>query len=178
MSKIGHRLQTAFAKLDAAYAELPTIQCQGKCAVACGPIVLTDLEARRLQLATHVAPRVVHENRCVYLTQTERCRAYAVRPLICRVWGLVRMLSCMHGCLPDRWLKDEDFLRLAQTIERFAGGRVLRTGPHGLEDHGESYGRFGRPTKSPAAIEATAERTRSLRALHGGRIILAVDDRD
>jgi hypothetical protein len=85
----------------------------------------------------------------------------------------------MHGCLPDRWLKDEEFLRIAQTIEAFAGGRVLRTGPGGLEYHeGESFGRFGAPTRSPAAIEAAAERTRGLRALHGGRIILAVDERD
>src|SRR5262245_60391045 len=102
--KAERKLRETFAKLDAIYSELPHIECKGKCAVACGPIPLTDLEARRLQLTTHVAPRTrvaqefekakhsepIHE-RCIYLTADERCGAYAVRPLICRVYGLVKM---------------------------------------------------------------------------------------
>jgi Fe-S-cluster containining protein len=193
MSKAaGRKLAAAFAKLDAIYAELPALACRGECAIACGPIVISDLEARRLQLATHQKPRTVIKlladggphterprERCVYLTPADRCGVYAIRPLICRAWGMVRMMSCMHGCLPARWLKDDEFLRLAQQIEAFAGGRVLRTGPAGLAHvDGESFLRFGTPTKSAAAIEATAERTRSLRALHGGRITLAHDAKD
>lgn len=182
MSKAG-KLATAFAQLDAIYAELPTIACQGACAIACGPIPLTDLEARRLQLATHVKPRTVIKllvdggverprERCIYL-EDDRCRVYAVRPLICRAWGLVRMLSCMRGCLPDRWLKDTEFVRLAQAVERLGGGRVIRTGPDGLTAvPGERFGGIV-TTRSDAEIEAHSERVRSLRALHGGRIILA-----
>ena len=191
MNKAGRKVAAAFAKLDAVYATLPALACRGECAIACGPIVLTDLEARRLQVATHQKPRTVIKlladggpnteqprERCIYLTAADRCGVYAIRPLICRAWGVVRMMSCMHGCLPDRWLKDDEFLRLAQEIERFAGGRVLRTSPEGLEHGGESFASFGEPTKSAAAIEATAERTRSLRALHGGRIVLAHDTKD
>jgi Fe-S-cluster containining protein len=188
------KLQAAFAQLDALYAELPPIVCQGRCAIACGAIPLTDLEARRLQLATHTQPRtrpglVALQNfappqlreRCVYLTPEDRCSVYAIRPLICRVWGLVRMLSCMHGCVPDRWLQDVEFLRLAQRVERIAGGRVVRTGPQGLEHTpGESFASVGvgAPLRSAAAIERTAERTRTLRALHGGRVIVAIDAKD
>jgi len=193
MNRAGRRkLHAAFARLDAAYAQLPALVCQGHCAIACGAIVLTDLEARRLHLATHEPPRTVIKvladgppsterprERCIYLTPADRCGVYAIRPLICRAWGLVRMMSCMHGCLPARWLKDDEFLRLAQQIEAFAGGRVLRTSPQGLGHvTGESFTRFGQPTKSPAAIEAHAERVRGLRALHGGHIVAAVDAKD
>src|SRR5439155_26671783 len=97
-------LREPAAQLDALYAQLPTIACQGKCAIACSAIPLTDVEARRLQVVTHKKPRTVPgpaggpRERCVYLTADERCSAYAVRPLICRAWGVVPLLSCMHGC--------------------------------------------------------------------------------
>jgi hypothetical protein len=187
MSKVGRRLAAGFAQLDAIYAELPTIACKGLCSIACGAIVLSDLEARRLQLTTHTAPRTTADGRCIYLRPTDgadgktrgRCTAYAVRPLICRVWGLVQLLSCMHGCVPDRWLGDVAFVRLAQRLERIAGGRVLRTHEGGLAHlEGESFASVGRPTRSPEAIAANAERTRALRALHGGHILCAVDETD
>lgn len=174
MSKVSAKLRDAFDALDAIYAQLPTMTCQGKCAFACRPIILTDVEARRLQLAGHAKPRTV-EGRCVYLTPQSRCGVYAVRPLICRAWGLVRMLSCPHGCVPDRWLTDPEFLRLAQEVERIGGGRILQTAPEGLfVREGDSFASMGAPTKPAGEIEAHAERVRSLRALHGGYILLAL----
>ncbi len=182
--KVTTKLRDAFAQLDALYAQLPPIACQGRCAIACGPILLTDLEARRLQFVTHRKPRTIPvqavdaagntmRERCVYLTAADRCSAYAVRPFICRAWGVVRMLSCMHGCVPATWINDLEFVRLAQTIERLGGGRLLRTIPEGLADHGRGFGDIGSPTRSEAEIDANSERVRSLRALHGGRILLA-----
>jgi Fe-S-cluster containining protein len=183
------KLADAFARLDRLYAELPTIRCQGRCAIACGPIPLSEIEARRLQLASHTKPRTVirlladggpetltPRERCIYLTPADRCSVYAVRPLICRAWGLVRLMSCMHGCLPDRWLRDTDFVRLAQAIERIGGGRLLRTSPEGLiHIPGETFtGLAPAPGRSEADIDADSERTRGLRALHGGRIVAAV----
>lgn len=180
------KLREAFAQLDALYAQLPAITCKGLCAIACGPVPLTDLEARRLQLATHVKPRTVlkvladggphtarERERCIYLTAQDRCRAYTVRPLICRAWGLVRMLSCMHGCVPDQWLKDTEFVRIAQAIERLGGGRILRTGLEGLSrTPGDGFAGIV-ATRSEAEIEEGNERVRGLRALHGGRILAA-----
>lgn len=191
--KISRRDREAFAALDAIYAQMPSILCTGKCAGACGAIPLTDLEARRLQLAGHQKARTLPmaatdqdgaaQQRCIYLTPTNRCSVYAARPLICRAYGLVRMLSCPFGCVPDRWLKDLDFLHLAHAIERIGGGRVLRTGPDGLShEPGESYTRIeaeralGPPRFSPEQMERNSERTRGLRALHGGRILIAVED--
>ena len=187
MSKPTREERAAFAQLDALYAELPPMVCKGQCGIACkGGIVLTDLEARRLQLTTHRKPRTTDaRGRCVYLTADERCNAYAVRPLICRAWGLVKMMSCMHGCVPAKWLDDRTFLRIAVAIETLGGGRVLRTATSGLvHAEGESFTRvaFELAQQPPAdetrlAREARdAERTRNLRALHGGRIMIAKEE--
>jgi Fe-S-cluster containining protein len=185
MSKAA-KLAKAFAELDRLYALLPSIACQGRCAIACGPVIASELEARRLQLTTHVKPRTIirlladggahteiPRERCVYLTPEDRCSAYAVRPFICRAWGLVKPLSCMHGCVPEYWLRDTAFVRLAKEVERVAG-RILRTSPEGLlHVPGDTYADLN-PQRTEADIDADSERTRSLRALHGGRIIAAV----
>ncbi len=190
MSRDERRLAAAVAELERLYATLPTIQCKGLCGAACGPIPLTDVEARRLQVVSHRKPRTLlllapvvdahgdtRRERCVYVTPADRCSVYAARPLVCRAFGLVKRMSCPRGCLPDRWLSDVDFLELAQAVERIGGGRMLVTSPGGLELH--PAGGFlgidaGASPRSDTEIEADAERTRSLRALHGGRIIAAV----
>jgi Fe-S-cluster containining protein len=49
------------------------------------------------------------------------CRAYHVRPAICRLWGVVRSLACPHGCVPERWLSDDEgyrFIRRAMALGR------------------------------------------------------------
>jgi Fe-S-cluster containining protein len=184
--KARRKLDALFARLDALYARVPAMTCQGRCGIACGPIILTDVEARRLIAVTHQSPKTIlltptldaqgntRRERCVYLAPTDRCRAYAVRPLICRVWGVVKMLSCMHGCTPERWLHETEFLELAREVERLAGGRVLRTTSEGLAHAlGESFASVGAVTRSDAEVNAMAEHTRSLRALHGGRIVIA-----
>lgn len=184
--KLSARDRRHLAAIDEVYRMLPSVACRGLCAEACGPIVLTDLEARRLHQTTHAKPRTLpvvrgdgrDQERCVYLDDRNRCRAYAVRPLICRVYGVVKMLSCPHGCTPDRWLDNLEFVRLAKAIERVGGGRVLRTCVEGLGHvEGESFSALPPATRSVEQMAVDAERTRSLRAVFGGRIIAAIEDR-
>lgn len=170
----------AVAKLEALYARLPTVACRGLCGAACGPLLLTALEAARMQKADarHRPLRVVGEARaarCVYLSPRGRCAVYAARPLICRVWGLVQRLSCMHGCVPDRWLSDREFLELAQALERL-GPPLLMSTPAGLEalPPARGWSSIVAPAADPerVALEARlAEMTRGLRALHGGLVV-------
>lgn len=188
MASDGRKYHAAVAALDAIYRQLPTVECTGGCAIACGPIPLTDVEARRLQQATHKKPRTIalvpvvdsrgdtRRDRCVYLTEHERCSVHAIRPLICRVFGVVKRMSCMRGCVPSRWLTDREFLALAQAVERIGGGRLLMTAPDELLlAPGGGFGALDeRAGRSDEHVNADAERTRSLRALHGGRIIAAV----
>jgi Fe-S-cluster containining protein len=163
----------AIEKLEALYARLPKVQCRGLCYVACGPVPMTRLEANRMRKADsgHRLPMIREEATltCVYLSQNKRCTVYDVRPLMCRVWGVVKSLSCMHGCIPDRWLSPGEFLRIAKELERIGGELVVST-TEGLKSYEDSFSRLEQ-TISDEEIEEYAEKTRSLRALHGGRIV-------
>lgn len=169
MSKRTNR--AAYAKLDAIYARLPRMQCRGLCGdEVCGPVPMALLEAERLRRTAHEAPRTT-PRMCVYL-RDGRCRVYAVRPLICRVFGLVKRMSCPHGCVPDRWLSDYEFLELAQAIERI-GGDLVQSAPDGLIRDGRSFLAIhpDNDRMPPELADHYAELTRGLRALHHGRII-------
>jgi len=95
--------------LETIYAKLPTIQCRGLCRDQCTLIPASELEYRamaergfdlrdagRSYLAGGPA-------RCAALSPLGTCRAYDVRPLICRLYGVAEGLECEHGCRPD-WL--------------------------------------------------------------------------
>lgn len=166
------------ARLEDLYARLPRVNCKQLCGGTCGPILLTDLEADRLRRADpqRRAIRVVGDGaraRCVYLSPRERCAVYAVRPLICRVYGAVRRLSCYHGCTPDRWLTDREFLEIAKAIERLAGamGYSHEGGFAELPPTDRFSNMPAPPPEDERAIEHFAERTRNLRALFGGLVV-------
>lgn len=93
--------------LDALYASLPALECQGRCAESCGPIVAGPVELARLVEATGAEPTVDDDLTCSLLVD-ERCSAYAVRPAICRLWGLVESMRCPWGCVPSRVLTDAE----------------------------------------------------------------------
>jgi len=182
VSKQSRRDREALETLEGLYRLIPSIPCRRLCADACGALILTDLEARRLQAETHIKPRTLpvishpSAGRCVYLAPAQdRCTVHAIRPLICRVWGVLKRLSCPHGCTPSTWLSDVQFLALARAVEKIGGGRIVRTSPAGLEHApGESFSSVSTPRRPVAEIYAEAELVRGLRAIHGGRILAAV----
>src|SRR3954465_8601297 len=149
----------AIERLEALYAKLPRVECKGLCFVACGPVPMTQLEADRIRSATPKRrPPMMHEDiTCVYLTSKRRCSVYDARPLMCRVWGVIKSLSCMHGCIPERWLTPSEFLAIAQELERI-GGDLFVTTTEGLKPH-KSY-REIQQTIPDEQIEAYDERTR------------------
>lgn len=92
------------ARLDALYAQLPRIECRGSCHDSCGPIDMTRPERRRIAVAGYeVTPEaaIVAGMRCPALTVLKRCAVYPVRPMICRLWGLTRAMTCTYGCVPE-----------------------------------------------------------------------------
>ena len=171
MTRGERRFLEAVAKLDALYARLPTIECKGKCAMACGPIILTELEGTRLRTMDQHRrnPSTHNDLTCVYLTKSKRCGVYAFRPLICRAYGLVRMMSCPFGCVPSQWMKDTEFLQVAQEVEKI-GGRLCMTGAGGARELGDTFLRIV-PQIPEAEIEAHSERVRAARALLGGYVV-------
>jgi hypothetical protein len=107
-------------RLAEIYAKIPSIQCQRKCHAQCSVIPLEALELVQLKAAMREdlpvqrlengILTVFDEARgcCPALNVFRACSAYEARPLICRLWGVVERLQCPHGCLPARFLTDEE----------------------------------------------------------------------
>lgn len=97
---------SAQKELEALYAELPTLDCQGKCQESCGPIGMSKWENVRIRrrLKMRKLPPLTENFACPLLLANGKCRVYHVRPMICRLWGLVEAMKCPHGCVPERWL--------------------------------------------------------------------------
>ncbi len=97
--------QTAKRDLDRMYGELPTIDCQGKCAESCGPIWMTRVEWQRITKKKRYEPRA--SSLTCPLLVADRCSVYALRPTLCRLWGVVEGMPCPWGCKPTpRYLTD------------------------------------------------------------------------
>lgn len=45
---------------------------------------------------------------CPHLSPIGTCSVYAIRPLICRIWGMVEAMPCEWGCKPSRMLTDDE----------------------------------------------------------------------
>lgn len=72
-----------------------------------------------------IVKRIGHEPKgdeslnCPLLTADKKCSVYHIRPMICRLWGIVERMPCHHGCVPERWLTREqghEFLRRVREI--------------------------------------------------------------
>lgn len=118
-------------ELEAVYADIPAMECKGLCGGSCGPIGMTEIERQRIRDATGSDPScgTAREGlRCSLLTPDGKCSAYAVRPLICRMWGVEESLSCPHGCQPARVLTAADGQALIVRVARITGfGKMFWT---------------------------------------------------
>lgn len=103
-------------RLDALYTELPKLECAGRCSRSCGPIGMSRVEWQRM-CKTAGEERKATTLTCPLL-EDDRCSVYAVRPMICRLWGLVITMPCPWGCIPDRYLSEvEGFEFMARSRE-------------------------------------------------------------
>lgn len=107
--------------LELIYSRLPKLECRGKCQAYCGVIAMSKPEWERIVARVGCEPKGDASLVCPLLDRaTGRCTVYDLRPLICRVWGLVRDLACPHGCRPSRWLSDKEFRSLRAKVEAVA----------------------------------------------------------
>jgi hypothetical protein len=127
-------------RMQAIYDQVPAMaDCKGNCWISCGPASMTPWESRRLALAGHEitpdmeARRWITDFWCEALGPDGRCQAYALRPLICRLWGAVDWLPCPWGCRPEGgWLPNETAFRLILESEQ-AGGVGHPVSPEAFE---------------------------------------------
>lgn len=119
------------AALQELYDQIPAIPaCDGSCWTSCGPIDMSDRERQRIRHAGFkITP--MDEARasadtywCEALTSGKRCAIYELRPVICRLWGVMESLPCPYGCIPDGgWLPDIEGHRLIARAWIIGGGR-------------------------------------------------------
>src|SRR5690349_3487728 len=109
-------------QLQRLYAELPSVECQGKCFEFCGPVACSTGERH---IVRNAEPGRVLElgsmNNCPMLDlDTKRCQVYVDRPLVCRLFGMVEAMRCPHGCEPTRWLTDAEVQEFKRRIHRLS----------------------------------------------------------
>ncbi|WBB94102.1 hypothetical protein [Verrucosispora sp. WMMC514] len=109
------------AEMDQLYAELPEIDCKGLCHESCNAIVMTPLERGRIrERGVDISPL---DMPCPALTPLRRCSVRDIRPMICRLWGLVESMACPHGCVPEGGFLDETTARRLLDRSMVIGGR-------------------------------------------------------
>lgn len=131
------------SRIEAIYARIPKLACKRKCQDCCGPIAVFKPEFDHMCAYSGMVPptkptTMLSEGganygdavlldggpclTCPFLNpHTGQCEVYEVRPLICRLWGVVKSMRCPFGCVPERWLSDKEsheLLYALETIER------------------------------------------------------------
>lgn len=97
-------------EIHTVWASLPHLECKGLCQESCGPIEASIVERAMLARAGVELPDPFEtlgdlvsgsgDATCPALVDG-RCSAYEVRPLVCRLWGLVEEMPCPFGCVPE-----------------------------------------------------------------------------
>lgn len=131
----------AYASIDELYAGLPPLECKGLCADSCTVIDASELERRRLrERGIELGPpsdRWTLERlkgliaagrtpRCPALSPLGTCSVYEIRPLICRVFGMVldprtgEGMMCEHGCIPDGTITPAQLFRAILQLDELS----------------------------------------------------------
>jgi Fe-S-cluster containining protein len=130
--------QVTVDALEALYAELPAMQCQGLCSDSCFSLVQTPLERDYVANRTGVQLQLVQTppTACKALGMLGTCTVYEVRPLICRLWGMTAGMRCQYGCQPEG-----GFLSAQQVYEYLARAAELAGDPALAEEMREPFRR-------------------------------------
>ncbi len=103
------------SRMKVLYDSLPTIECQGRCHVSCGPIFVNTFEWNAI--GKPAAGKTID---CPMLVD-RRCSVYQARPLICRLWGVVDEMKCPWGCVPSRRMEPEEIQRVMDEWRAISG---------------------------------------------------------
>lgn len=114
---------------------LPTVNCKGLCQASCGPIAecTTDLELMILEQATgEQVVLATNPSHSCPLLKNGRCSVHEVRPIICRMFGVVddEHMRCPYGCEPARWVSNSEarriFNKAIELSKRFFGKKAAQ----------------------------------------------------
>lgn len=106
------------AKIDKVYARIPEIACQGLCFESCGPIAMSRVEHLRIVDRVGSFEPAGYPSQTCPLLKENKCSIYDIRPAICRLWGVVEMMPCPFGCVPEKLLTREQGFDILSAIRR------------------------------------------------------------
>ena len=139
-------------RLKEIYDSLPKLDCKQKCQDSCSYVWASKFELqlikkilreqkkeykpfKTLKTATYLKHKregtlanLVHNCRCPYLNEKGLCSIYKFRPLICRLWGLTERMKCPFGCVPERWLSEEEFRKIMIELYEEMGKGIIPLG--------------------------------------------------
>lgn len=108
-------------QIEKLYKKIPKIECQKKCEQSCGIIPLTNVELKVIEARVgKIKCETVH---CPLL-KDDRCSIHDIRPLICRLWGVVDHdgMRCPHGCKVERMLTNKESYKIINKALEIAKG--------------------------------------------------------
>ncbi len=118
-------------ELEKIYIKIPALKCKKKCHSSCSGIFMSNHELNiiinrlgynpfKYNNAEDLYKNVKIEGlgclKCPLLGDNNECTQYDIRPLICRLWGTLKVLRCPYGCKPVRWLKDKKARKLLDLV--------------------------------------------------------------
>lgn len=113
----------AIAALDRLYARIPTIpDCQGRCHTSCGTILMTGVELARIEKRVRRPVVAAPLGADCSLLRGNRCSVYQLRPMVCRLWGVLEGMECPYGCHPERVLSYEEGMLLMAEADAISKG--------------------------------------------------------
>lgn len=134
-------------RLKELYDLLPEIDCKGDCWTYCGAVPTGEVEEEHIkdELSEKSIPIPGGDMYCNQLDrETGRCTIHPRRPLLCRLFGLVKnpKMKCPHGCEPEYWVPE--------SVARKLIGKIVNGEQITIED--EELGKMGSPFRQ-ALIE-------------------------
>lgn len=109
------------SRLRQILSSLPEIECQKKCVDSCGPLFISKLEFENL--GSGIQKMKQNDFTCPLLVNG-LCSRHEARPAICRLLGITPEMKCPYGCVPDRWVENEEAYQILKEIDWLSEGVI------------------------------------------------------
>ena len=118
-----------FDVLKKIYSKIPAVDCKGHCAEACANVPALPVENKYLE---HIGIEPFDDETVVIKKLTEsgkseackhlkdgKCSIYDNRPIICRLYGTTTTLKCSWGCVPKKYLPNQNAQALIRRLRKY-----------------------------------------------------------
>lgn len=119
-------IEDKLKQLNIIYGRIPSLKCIPNCHECCGPNFWLPIEAINIRkyLEEHgIKERFTKslEEKCPYI-ENGKCIIYPVRPLVCRLFGVVKNeLECPFT-KPEKWLSEEEANKIFKEVCELSKG--------------------------------------------------------